>query len=69
MRFARGSKGKIEIEEGNRQITEGTRLYNESERIFREKYPDLKLDIKEKFFTELLRKYFLKILKSIMMFM
>lgn len=38
--------GKHEIEQGNADIIEGTRLSAESERVFREKYPDLKLEIK-----------------------
>lgn len=38
--------GKHEIEQGNADIIEGTKLSEESERIFREKYPDLKLEIK-----------------------
>lgn len=38
--------GKHEIEQGNADIIEGTRLSTESERVFREKYPDLKLEIK-----------------------
>lgn len=38
--------GKHEIEQGNAYIVEGTKLSEESERVFREKYPDLKLEIK-----------------------
>lgn len=38
--------GKNEVEQGNKDIVEGTKLTEDSERIFREKYPDLKLDIK-----------------------
>lgn len=38
--------GKHEIEQGNKDIIDGTKLSNESERVFREKYPDLKLELK-----------------------
>lgn len=38
--------GKSEIEQGNKDIIEGTKLIQESEQIFREKYPDLRLDLK-----------------------
>jgi hypothetical protein len=38
--------GRHEIEQGNKDIMEGTRLSDESERLFREKYPDLKLEIR-----------------------
>jgi len=38
--------GKHEVEQGKADIIEGARLSAESERIFREKYPELKLEIK-----------------------
>ncbi len=40
------SNGRNEIEQGNKDIAEGTKLAAESERMFREKYPDLKLELK-----------------------
>ena len=38
--------GKHEIEQGHKDIIQGTKLSAESERVFREKYPELKLEIK-----------------------
>lgn len=40
------STGRNEIEQGQKDIAEGIKLKEESERIFREKYPDLKLELK-----------------------
>lgn len=40
------SNGRDEIEQGEKDIAEGTKLAAESERMFREKYPDLKLEVK-----------------------
>ena len=40
------TKGKQQVEQGEKDVLEGTKIEQDSERKFREKYPDLKLEIK-----------------------
>jgi hypothetical protein len=40
------TKGKQDIEQGNKDIIEGTNIELKSEREFKEKFPELKLELK-----------------------